>query len=334
MAGMDAVPRELLREAYERRPIHLLKIPLGFAMWGAATWVIWATQDHRFAIPIGIALSFFIANVIRGLGAVAHDAVHGNCARSKLASYWISLICWAPTGMSVSLYQNYHLHHHRITNTYPDVDNFVVTDYTRNPVLAKLLLLAVYSFGYPMYWGAQMGRYMKRLSAWHRVRMVLELVGFWGLMAVAFALMPLQVFFFFYGLPFLFGAVLASVTSMIEHYEMLPGDDDAYSSRTYGTTSDFANFIWNNVSYHNEHHKYPGIPFYNLKSFHHAAFQYYDEKVKAECYPGTLGIAFHLYGRILKLDIAKLDERYRDINKDAERARMMELQGIQPGVTA
>ena len=35
--------------------------------------------------------------------------------------------------------------------------------------------------------------------------------------------------------------------------------------------------------------------------FHHAAFQYYDEKVKAECYPGTLGIAFHLYGRILKL---------------------------------
>lgn len=334
MAGMDAVPRELLREAYERRPIYLLKIPLGFAMWGAATWVIWATQDHRFAIPIGIALSFFIANVIRGLGAVAHDAVHGNCARSKLASYWISLICWAPTGMAVSLYQNYHLHHHRITNTYPDVDNFVVTDYTRNPVLAKLLLLAVYSFGYPMYWGAQMGRYMKRLSAWHRVRMVLELVGFWGLMAVAFALMPFQVFFFFYGLPFLFGSVLASVTSMIEHYEMLPGDDDAYSSRTYGTKQHFANFIWNNVSYHNEHHKYPGIPFYNLKRFHHAAFQHYDEKIKAECYPGTLGIALHLYGRILKLDIAKLDERYREINKDAERARLMELQGIQPGVTA
>nr|WP_293175731.1 hypothetical protein [Nannocystis sp.] len=34
-----------------------------------------------------------------------------------------------------------------------------------------------------------------------------------------------------YGLPFVFGAVLASVTEMIEHYEKVPGPD-AYSSRT------------------------------------------------------------------------------------------------------
>ena len=58
-------------------------------------------------------------------------------------------------------------------------------------------------------------------------------------------------------------------------------DDDAYSSRTYGTSSHLTNFLWNNVTYHNEHHKYPGIPFYNLRSFHEAAYPYYDERVKA-----------------------------------------------------
>ncbi|WP_231511456.1 fatty acid desaturase family protein [Chondromyces apiculatus] len=314
--------------------MHLLKIPLHFALWAGATAVLYATRDHALAIPIGLLISFFIANLIRGLGAVAHDAVHGNCARSKRLSYLIALVCWAPSGMSVTLYRNYHLHHHRITNTYPDVDNFVVTDYTRNPVLAKLLLLVVYGFAYPIYFATQMGRYTLRLTGWQRVQMVLELVGWWSIMAVAFALMPLQVFLFFYLVPFLFGAVLASLTSMIEHYEMLPSDDDAYSSRTYGTSAHFMNFLWNNVSYHNEHHKYPGIPFYNLRSFHEAAYPYYEERVKAECYPGVLGIAFKLYGRILKLDVTRLDERYRDLNKEAERSRLMALNGIQPGVTA
>src|ERR1700722_17178352 len=133
MAGMDEVPRELLHAAYERKPIYLLKVPLLFGIWAACTWLLYRTQHHAFAIPIGIACSILIANLVRGLGAVAHDAVHGNCVRSKLGNYLISLVCWAPTGMSVTIYGNYHLHHHKIANTYPDVDNFVVTDYTRSP---------------------------------------------------------------------------------------------------------------------------------------------------------------------------------------------------------
>ncbi|AUX27641.1 omega-3 fatty acid desaturase [Sorangium cellulosum] len=333
MAGMDSVPRELLQAAYRRNPIYLLKIPLHFSLWAAITWALYATQHHPLALPIGVVCSFMIANLIRGLGAVAHDAVHGSCSRSKLASYLIALVCWAPTGMSVTLYTNYHLHHHKIANTYPDVDNFVVTDYTRSPVLARLLLLAVYTFAYPLYFLFCMARYVKRLSPLQRVRMNLELVAWWGLMAFFFWVMPWQVFFFFYALPFIFGAILASVTSMIEHYEMLPGED-AYSSRTYGTSARFVNFLWNNVTYHNEHHKFPGIPFYNLRSFHEAAYPYYDDRVKSACYPSILGVAFELYGRILRLDIAKLDERYRGLNKEAERQKMMALNGIQPGATA
>jgi fatty acid desaturase len=332
--GMDGVPKEILRAAYERKPIYLLKVPLHFGLWAALVYALYATREHAFAIPIGVVCSFLIANLIRGLGAIAHDAVHGNCARSKRMNYVVSLLGWAPTGMSVTLYSNYHLHHHKIANTYPDVDNFVVTDYTQNPLLAKLLLLLVYTIGYPIYFLFCMFRYTKRLTAWQRVRMNLELFGWWALIVAAFFLLPGQVFFFAYGLPFLLGAALASITSMIEHYEMLPGPDDAYSSRTYATKSHFMNFLWNNVSYHNEHHKYPGIPFYNLRSFHEAAYPYYEDRVKAECYTTTIGIAFKLWGRILKLDIAKLDERYRDLNKEAERQRLMSEAGIQPSVPA
>jgi fatty acid desaturase len=331
--GMDAVPREILQAAYKRKPIYLLKVPLHFAMWAGLVWALYATRESPYAVPIGVLCSILIANIIRGLGAVAHDAVHGNLSRSKLASYLLAWLCWAPTGMSVTIYTNYHLHHHKIANTYPDVDNFVVTDYTRNPVLAKLLLLAVYTFAYPIYFLTCIVRYMKRLSAWKRVRMHIELVVWWGLVVAAYLLMPGQVFFFAYGLPFILGSILASVTSMIEHYEMLPGDD-AYSSRTYGTKTHLINFIWNNVSYHNEHHKFPGIPFYNLRSFHEAAFPYYEDRVKAECYPNTLGVAMKLWGRILKLDIEKLDDRYQGLNKEAEKARLMSAPGIQPSAPA
>ncbi len=329
--AMDAVPNELLRAAYRRSALHLWKIPFGYGLWAAVVVLLYRTQESRYAIPIGVACSVLIAYIIRGLGAIAHDAVHGNLAKSKRASYWLSLLCWSPTGMSVTIYSNYHLHHHRIANTYPDVDNFVVTDYTKNPIAAKALLLVVYTFGYPIYFMFQMFRYVKRLSAWERVRMNLELAAIFAAVGAAAWLMPRQVFFFFYGLPFLLGAFLASTTSMIEHFGMPATDDDAYSSRTYGTSCAVTNFLWNNVTYHNEHHKYPGIPFYNLARFHHAARPYYDDQVKAACHGSIFPLAFKLYGEILRLDVAALARKYEGLDREAERQRSMDMPGIPVG---
>ncbi len=331
MAGMDGVPKEILRAAYERKHIYLLKIPFLYGLWVAAGYAMLKTQDQVFFIPLGIACSVLIAYIIRGLGAIAHDAVHGNCSRNKALSYLIALLCWAPTGMSVTLYTNYHLHHHKIANTYPDVDNVVITDMTRSTGAARALLFVIYLFAYPMYWLSNMGRYMKRLPGWKRVWMNVEVLAFWGAVAVGFMKLPHLVFFFLFALPFIFGAMLASLTSMIEHYEMLPGDDDAYSSRTYGTGSHITNFLWNNVTYHNEHHKYPGIPWYNLKSFHHTAYPYYDDQVKAACHKTIYRLAFQLYARVLTVDLNKLDQRYASINKQAEREKLSVVPGIQPG---
>jgi fatty acid desaturase len=330
MAGMDAVPKEVLRAAYKRNAFHNpFKITFAYALWAAMTYLLIMMQDHRFFIPVGIAVSVMVAYLVRGLGAIAHDAVHGNVARGKLTGYLLSLLCWAPTGMSVTIYANYHLHHHRIANTYPDVDNFVVTDYTTNPFLAKLLLMAIYTFGYPLYFMTQIVRYAKRLSAWQRIRMNLEMLVWWGPVLTAAYFMPWQVFFFCYGLPFLMGSVLASMTSMIEHFQMAATEDDAYSSRTYGTSCHITNFLWNNVTYHNEHHKYPGIPWYNLKSFHHAAYPDYDDKVKSAVHASIFSIAFKLYGDILNLDVAALERKYADIeDKKAAKAKSLGLPGI------
>ena len=139
MAGMDAVPKEVLRAAYKRNPFYNpLKITFAFGLWAAMIVLLYQTQDSRYFIPIGIGVSLMVAYLVRGLGAIAHDAVHGNVARGKLAGYLVSLLCWAPTGMSVTIYSNYHLHHHRIANTYPDVDNFVVLDAQERKIIAEV----------------------------------------------------------------------------------------------------------------------------------------------------------------------------------------------------
>jgi fatty acid desaturase len=327
--GMDAVPKEILRAAYKRNSLYNLKIPFGFGLWAGVAWLLYQTQNHAYAIPIGIACSLLVAYIIRGLGALAHDAVHGNVSKNKTLSYWAALLCWSPTGMSVTVYSNYHLHHHRIANTYPDVDNFVVTDFTKNPFLAKALLMLVYTVGYPTYFMLQMFRYLKRLTPWQRVRVNLELAGIFSLIGLAAYLMPLHVFIFFYGLPFVMGAFFASMTSMIEHFGMPETDDDAYSSRTYGTRCHLTNFIWNNVTYHNEHHKFPGIPWYNLKSFYRAAYPYYEERVQDQCHTSIFSLAFKLYGEVLRLDIDALERKYAVIaDKRAERERLMDVPGI------
>ena len=319
---MNDVPRELLQKAYKRSNLPLLKIPLLYGMWAACGWVIWSTMDTPWGIPIGVACSLLICNLVRGLGAIGHDAVHGSVARNKTLGYLIGLLCWFPTGMSFTIYSIYHLHHHKIANTYADVDNFVVIDYTRHPLLARLLTLAVFSFAYPIYFMFQMFRYVPRLTWPKRVRMYAELGLWFAAMAACIMLLPTRFFLFIYGLPFVFGAVLASVTEMIEHYEKVPGPD-AYSSRTYGTRNPVYGFLWSNVCFHNEHHSFPGIPWYNLRWFHQQAFPYYDDHIKRECcHEGFFDVAFHLYGRILKLDVASLEARYADVGADAADAAL------------
>ncbi|HEX4353304.1 MAG TPA: fatty acid desaturase, partial [Polyangiales bacterium] len=144
MAAMDDVPRELLQAAYKRKHRYLYKIPLAYGAWVACWYVLTKVQGTAYGIVVGLLCSWLIANLIRGLGAIAHDAVHGSVSKNKTIGYWASLLCWAPTGMSVTLYTNYHLHHHKIANTYPDVDNVVISDYAKSPGTARALLLTIY----------------------------------------------------------------------------------------------------------------------------------------------------------------------------------------------
>ena len=131
---MQAVPNELLQRAYERRPLYILKLPL---LWGfvvAFGYVgYWAAHHTAFGVPVGIVAGFCVGMLVRGIGSIGHDAVHGAVSKNKYVTYVLGFWAWSATLMSYTLYRSYHLDHHRIVNMPHDVDRVQVSRFVKNP---------------------------------------------------------------------------------------------------------------------------------------------------------------------------------------------------------
>src|SRR5262249_375877 len=89
----------------------------------------------------------------------------------------------------------------------------------------------------------------------------------------------------------------------------------AYSSRTYATSSRFLDWAWSGTSYHNEHHKYPGIPYYNLRRFHFEALPYYSPAVRANVHESFCPLIFSLCKRAATVD---LEEERANVHRDRQ----------------
>jgi fatty acid desaturase len=313
---MHAVPNEILQRAYERKPIYLLKLPLLWGLVFAFGYAgYWAAHHTAYGIPVGIAAGICIGTLVRGLGSIGHDAVHGCVSKNKFVSYLVGMWAWSATMMSYTLYRAYHLGHHRIVNMPHDVDRFSVSRFTSNPRLAVLLRLAVYTCAYPAYWGSQVTRYARKLPFLLKVRMYLELLFIWGGMVALYPVMGKVAWLSVVGTQALVGGFFASITSMAEHFGIPYHPDHAYSSRTYATSSRFLDWAWSGTSYHNEHHKYPGIPYYNLRRFHFEALPYYSASVRANVHESFWPLIFSLWKQAARVD---LDQERAVVHRDRE----------------
>jgi fatty acid desaturase len=326
---MHDVPNEILQRAYQRRPIHLLKVPFFWGLIVALGYAgVWAAAHTPYGVPVGILAGIGIGSLVRGLGSIGHDAVHGCVSRSKLVTYLIGTWAWSATLMSYTLYRQYHLDHHRIVNMPHDIDRVQVSRFTSNPRLGAALRVLIYLGGYPMYWATQVTRYAAQLSFGLKVRMYLELALIFGGIAALYPLMGKVAFFSVVGTQTVVGAFFASVTSMCEHFGIEYHPDHAYSSRTYATRSRLLNFLWSGTTFHNEHHKYAGIPYYNLRRFHFEALPYYSDAVKKNVHEHFWPLVFSLLRKAATLS---LDEERELVRRDSA---LLQGRGLEPPAEA
>ncbi len=309
---MISIPREILRRAYQHRRIHLLKLAvLWFLVLSLGAAATWAVHNARGGAVLAVFAGFCAGNLVRGMGSITHDAAHGTVARSRLGVYVIGCLSWLPSFMSFTLYRSYHLDHHRIVNMPHDTDRVQTSRWTNRPILARLLRIVIFTALYPAYWALRVGRHYRVLSAGRKIRVWLELAVGYGAL---FALRPLMggdAWALFFVSLVMTSFVLASLTTMAEHFDVDYHHDPAYASRTYATESWLIDWVWGSSTYHVEHHGFPGIPYYNLRRFHREARNFYPRSVTRNVHAGWWSVIFPLLGRLWTLSVREEQARTR-----------------------
>ncbi len=221
-------------------------------------------------------LFYFIAVIIIGsrmhaLAVLMHDVAHHRFFKNRRLSDFIAnvMVCW-PLMITVEMYRNNHLSHHQHLNS--DLDPDWVAKIGRQEFkfpqtkLGFVLTLLGYMSGikglYDLTWmiSRMKGKSKKKGVDWNRIGFLVILVTLISVLG------GWKLYLLFWVIPFFTSFLLFQyIRSFAEHFGKLEYNSLLGSSRTVlPTLFERVLIAPYNISYHLEHHLYPGIPFHNL----------------------------------------------------------------------
>ena len=224
-----------------------------------------------------IVAIFLLGTIITcWFGSLQHELVHGHPFKYDNLNRLVGML---PIGLFTPfpLYKKYHLEHHQITGlTQPGVDpeSFYVFDsrWESYPEFIKTILIANNTLLGRMLFGPSIALY--RFYR-HEMRLLLKKdfthLGYWiiHLALVAFMFMLLSHFSISplsYILLFAYpGYGLTLVRSFYEHR---PAEKEKEKCAIVETNL-FFQYLFLNNSYHAVHHRFPGMPWWQLKDYYH-----------------------------------------------------------------
>ena len=271
-----------VRKAYpteEIKPLHQVKSYKGIAgiilEWGLIiTTAIFC--EMYFTWYFYLLAVIFIGARYLALGLIMHESVHRLISKNELINDWLSeIFCAWPLLISMRSYRVKHLAHHAHLNTDEDPDYIGKTDanwqYPMSKTrLLKVLLKQITGFGFiesiKVMSGKRVKDYKPKNPSWYLpLRLTYYaaiLTGFIltgnGLMLVLYWLVPY----------FTWTQFINRLRRIAEHSAV---ESDFVDLQTRTVKHGILARIFLSpkfISYHNEHHIYPGIPCYNLKKTH------------------------------------------------------------------
>ncbi|MEM8887548.1 MAG: fatty acid desaturase family protein [Bacteroidota bacterium] len=278
---------------------HLMDI---FLNWGIilTTAIFCSLYFHPLLYVLSITI---IGARMHALAILMHDAAHFRFLKNRkqndlLTNYLTMYFIFS----SIEVYRKNHLKHHQHLNTEDDPDWFFKLgrrDFTFPKSRAEFILtvLAYFSLirGFlDALWflkrfapanapGAKKKASFKsklpRILFYVILATVLSIFGLWKAYLLYWVIPYLSTFFMF-----------QYVRSVSEHFGELERDHLLNSTRTVKTNL-FERFFFapHNVSYHLEHHLYPGVPYYNLPQLHNLLMEQEVYREKAHITNGYLG---------------------------------------------
>lgn len=237
----------------------LLLLGCGFAVarFRDAPW-IW--------LPAAALLGF----VVFSFTVLLHEVVHESVLRRR-RSRWNALLGWLyalPSGLSRTQFTRWHLDHHRnLGDAEADPKRHRLT-----PKIVRRWYKALYMTPalFPIYFRAaarETATYPPDLARRVRFERVVTMAAHLAAMGAILAFGGPGLLLKLYVIPIFFVFPIAfTINRLGQHYDIDPSDPAAWGTIIRSNPVwDFL-FLWSN--YHQEHHFFPGVPFYNLASLH------------------------------------------------------------------
>jgi len=263
----EAVPQDELKTLHRRRGhVHLAYAGRQFAIIGACSVALWHLENPLLWIPFAILQGFTFFNMT----TLLHEVVHGSVF-DKRRPRWnraLGLLYASTSGISASQFTRWHLDHHDNLGSWEDDPKRHWLSPKRNARWYKLLYCTPALI--PIYFRAAANEArsypadLRRTIATERVATVflqlgaaaaLFLSGGWGPTLRVWAIPYFLVF-----------PVAFTLNRLGQHYDIDPAHPLKWS--TVMASSRLWDFLFVYSNYHAEHHYFPSVPFYNLRTLH------------------------------------------------------------------
>ena len=285
VAGIEADIAALRAPSLRTR---LGEVALFAAIWAAGGW----TVLRGLAEPAGalhwtlrIAGTFVVALALHMIALLLHDGVHHTLLRGRRANRWASVALGGCVLISASAYQAMHERHHIFLGDPRDPDDYHNYTGDRRLIWAMhWVRLLAGSFLYLLLIPLMVA---KRATPGEKRRAAEEyalLAGVWGAL---WWLAPHDVLVHAWLIPILPAGIMFNIRSLAAH-GVTDASDPFLASRSIDAHPVVA-FLFRNENFHLEHHLFPEIPSYNLKTVHRLVFPRLPRAATAGSYLGFLG---------------------------------------------
>jgi len=192
------------------------------------------------------------------LAVLGHDGMHRRLHRSRRANDWITSLCMLPVGIPPAGYAAFHRRHHRHLNTPLDpeqADALLPKGRLTARSIGLRALADLCGLGFPL-----LRRLQREIEPANRTERVLaSIVPFITAILLGWMLGPLA------GIAW----IVALSTSFLAIFRVRAISEHVHAAGTWvfstGPIGRF--FLWPHATWcHDEHHRWPSIPFYNLRA--------------------------------------------------------------------
>ena len=259
------IPPVLLRELYQHRWRHNLKIPLFYGLLLTAGYLAWTASSVWFQWAMYCCMGYLWMSIVTFM----HDCTHETLFKRPWKNWAFGIFSMIPLLATFITFKEDHLEHHRYNRSAQDPDAFTmgkrgVLDFVlfyAYILVGGLLTIIHFTLLYPI---RQFGR---RQWLIHGAELLLRVAVLGGLLVWASRLGVLDRFLEVWLIPAYIFTFLNSVRFIAEHYETPWNEGQLLGTRTI-VSNQLNSFFWNNINYHIGHHLYPGVPWYHLQKLH------------------------------------------------------------------